>query len=662
MRTKEALLAAHGKSTQKKGESRSRVKFSPFEGSVDVRSIALLAAGLFLIVFPFFLPDLGRSFTTSRIYNYVQNQELVNDVYPGQFRLSGNAGDTRPNSNANFYAASILKTAGLKLKNSTAAEALVNRYFKNDQFGNSLREIYQNLGYAKSLGLFQEGNAAGKKIYERILRLGEKSSGFRLTEEYTPSVEATFYGFESIYELGRFSDFQSKKESTYNSACSFVASAQNEDGGFRNKGLLNSTLDATYFALLVLNRCNNTYNVDFAKAESFIASTQLRSGAFSELVDNTFDSAQQQQGQFAANTNNNNVLSTIKAAYSLLLLEARFGISRSRTLFGSAIDDSLSYISNLFGSSDRKISTANRLEEFYYYNRVLSQFGSSISYGIFRQSYTLIFYLGLYLVTLAGFFFVRAKIPESPQLAEFSRLLYLSSLFLIPISILSILNIFSFVQFLTLLAYSFFFGLLIFEYIENDSTDGLIFLLGFLNFFFFSGTLIFLNLNFLPEMFSNPSLSSRVFLILPLFQGLVSAGVAAVTAYSTRISKMSIFYRGSVVGWAMGCGGLLAWIGGTGSIVGGGGVWALVSLVVVVGGGLAGAWGYWEVESGAVVEDIKKEVKSIVQSDKVKEGVSKAKEVAGEVEESVEGAARQVKDKVNEKVNDVKRQNKNRKN
>jgi len=657
-RTKEALLASHGlnRNTKKSSEGKSKVKFSPFEGAVDPRSLLLVAAGLFLIIFPFFLPDLGRSFTTSRIYNYVQNQELVNDVYPGQFRLSGSAGDTRPNANANFYATSILKSAGLSLKNATAAEALANRYFQGDQFGASLREIYQNIVYAKSLGRFQDGNAASKKIYERVLRLGEKSSGFRLTEEFTPSVEATFYGFESIYELGRFSDFQSKKESTYNSACNFVASAQNEDGGFRNKGLTNSTLDATYFALLVLNRCNSTTNVDFAKAERFIVSNQLRSGAFSEyILDNSFDSTTSTPQGLYSNTNNNNVLTTIKAAYSLLLLETKFAISRSRSLFGSSIDDSISYLNNLFGSSDRKISTANRLEEYYHYNRILSQFGGSISYGIFKQSYTLVFYLGLYLVTLAGFFFVRAKLPESAQLAEFSRLLYISSLFLIPISILSILNVFSFVQFITLLAYSFFFGLLIFEYIENDTTDGLIFLLGFLNFFFFSGTLIFINLNFIPEMFSNPSLSSRVFLILPLFQGLVSAGVAAVTAYTTRISKMNVYYKGSVVGWAMGCGGLLAWIGGTGTIVGGGGVWALVGLVVVVGGGLAGAWGYWEVESG-MVEEVKREVKSVVQSDKVKEGVRKARETVEEVGEEVESAVEQVQEGL------TKRTNKNQKN
>eukprot|EP01088_Endostelium_zonatum_P022272 TRINITY_DN941_c0_g1_i1.p1 TRINITY_DN941_c0_g1~~TRINITY_DN941_c0_g1_i1.p1 ORF type:complete len:651 (-),score=175.08 TRINITY_DN941_c0_g1_i1:101-2053(-) len=642
MRTKEALLAAHGKSRESSssGEGKSRVRFSPLEGGVDVRSIALLAAGLFLIIFPFFLPDLGRSFTTSRIYNYVQNQELVNDVHPGQFRLSGSAGDTRPNANANFYAASILKSAGLRLKNTTAAEALVQRYFKNDQFGNSLREIYQTIVYAKSLGLFQEGNAASKKIYDRILRLGEKSSGFRLTEEYTPSVEATFYGFESISELGRFSDFQSKKESVYSSACAFVASAQNEDGGFRNKGLTNSTLEATYFALLVLSRCNSTGDVDFSRAQSFVSSTQLRSGAFSELLENAFDGSNSAQSLYSSNSNN--VLSTIKAAYSLLLLETRFAISRSRSLFGSGVDDAISFLTNLFGSSDKRISTSNRLEEYYHFNRLLSQFGGSISYGIFRQSYTLVFYLGLYLVTLAGFFFVRAKIPASSQLSEFSRLLYLSSLFLIPVSILSILNIFSFIQFLTLLSFSFFFGLLIFEYIENDSSDGLIFLLGFLNFFFFSGTLIFLNLNFIPEMFSNPTVSSRVFLILPLFQGLVSAGVAAVTAYSTRISKMSVYYRGSVVGWAMGCGGLLAWIGSTGTIVGGGGVWALVSLVVVVGAGLGGAWGYWEVESGAL-DEVKREVKKEVNS-----GVRKVKEAEEEAEDRVEEVVEDAKEKVRE--------------
>jgi len=191
-----------------------------------------------------------------------------------------------------------------------------------------------------------------------------------------------------------------------------------------------------------------------------------------------------------------------------------------------------------------------------------------------------------------------------------------------------------------------FLGTEIYSLISNDTSDGLVFLISSCHFFGFAGVLIFISSNFAPFLFTNP----RVYFIFPIWQGILSAAISAITSYSTRISKLDYYYKGSVLGWIINLVVIISWVylrgdwetvvGRMVRVYGIEGylmvVWPLVSLVVEVGGGVAGAYYWWDlVEDNGDGKSEKKEKKE-KSEEKVKEGKKKEEKASPKAEERKE--------------------------
>jgi hypothetical protein len=70
-------------------------------------------------------------------------------------------------------------------------------------------------------------------------------------------VQATFFAFKAIEELGKFDEFKATEQ--YRAALSFVSSLREESlGGFSDVAGQNATLQATYYAVRILGVNGNT--------------------------------------------------------------------------------------------------------------------------------------------------------------------------------------------------------------------------------------------------------------------------------------------------------------------------------------------------------------------------------------------------------------------
>jgi len=337
---------------------------------------ALLASPLFL--------SIAQGNPLSSLAAKASDYELTNEVQAGQFRSSTHKGDTTTSPLATFYGISILTSPRLhlSLKNEAKAKVYVQS-LESREFNRNIEETYQGILLLKRLATFQPKKA--EKYYKSIMELAEPNSGFRLDSMHSASVQATYFAFKAIEELGKFDDFKATEQ--YSSALNFVSSLREESlGGFSDVAGQNATLEATYYALRILPASENT-----TAAERFVYACQAQDGGFSnEPIDSLARYYYTQS----------DLISTIQGLYILQQL----GVTTSSPFdFSSPVANAKAFAqSNLSGAS---------LQATYYLLDLINSF-PSFSFGASKI-------VQFSVMSVAGLFFVAALIAfYKPQIPD----------------------------------------------------------------------------------------------------------------------------------------------------------------------------------------------------------------------------------------------------
>jgi len=536
-RTKEALIQQH---EIKKRKAR-RYRFSFTSSSQASTAFIYVGIAALFFVLPFVLPDVAKNIWKTRLTTAVLNQELSNEVYSGQFRLSPYIGDTRPHSDATFWGIYIIKSAGLKLRNEARAQDYIQK--PDQRFNNNTKDIYQGIVILKSLGQLSLDDPNSKKhvdsLYSALLALNEQYSGFRPGVDFSSTVEATYYAFEAIQELGRFDTFRQRPE--FDSAIGFVASMKDPNTkGFRNTAGNNATLLSTWHATQVLARKSPKDSElvagAFAGVERFVISAQARDGGF---LDRPIENAA--EGYTARSTS----ASTSQALYILSTLKKLGLISFGLTdVTGAVYFDGISYLratlSWKYGIVRSYPGQGTDLEAAYNFVRLVDAY-PSISYGIPRALEFSLLGCGILLLVAAVITYVRPQLTKV-AISELLRVVKVSAGFLfVGAVVLSVAPNFAVVVYLAYAVY------LVIQYYEvslTDNTDGLMVLTAAgHNIAFFAVYFFFITVA--PATFAN----LKVFYLLGLIEIIGFFGITLVACYNDAANRLSFYVSAAFLGW-----------------------------------------------------------------------------------------------------------------
>eukprot|EP01089_Gocevia_fonbrunei_P006020 TRINITY_DN1653_c0_g5_i1.p1 TRINITY_DN1653_c0_g5~~TRINITY_DN1653_c0_g5_i1.p1 ORF type:complete len:627 (+),score=156.48 TRINITY_DN1653_c0_g5_i1:147-2027(+) len=534
-RTKEALIAQYD-IKKRKGLKR----FSLASSTESSTAFLLIGIAIVLLVVPFILPDLTKGFWQSRITGAVLKQELSNDVYSGQFKLSPFSGDTKPNSDATFWGVYITKNAGLKLQNEASAQTYIQQKHEG-LFNNNTKEIYQGIVTLKSLGLLtlDEQSPISKQIvdkyYATLLALNEKYSGFLPAADFSSTVEATYYAFEAIQELGRFEDFRARAE--FDSAIGFVVSMKDaETKGFRNTASNNATIATTYQAVQVLkHKESELVSGALAGVEKFVQSTQVKDGGF---LDVPVESVEELYTSVSTSA------TTSQALYILHTLKKLGLITLGLTdVNGVMYFDGVSYLKSTlnykYGIVRSFPGQGTDLEGAYHFQRLVKDF--PVSYGTPRIVEFSFVGLALYLIVYAIFVYARSQLRRQ-TLKEVGSVIRTVTFFVVLGAIaLVVYPAAAIVVYLAFVAYV---AVKYYEISLTDNTDGMMIVTAVCHTAtFLAAYAVFVVLS--PVSFANV----RVFYIVTGVEIVAFFGVTLVAVYTAEVNRISFYVSAGFLGW-----------------------------------------------------------------------------------------------------------------
>eukprot|EP01090_Pellita_catalonica_P013164 TRINITY_DN3056_c0_g1_i1.p1 TRINITY_DN3056_c0_g1~~TRINITY_DN3056_c0_g1_i1.p1 ORF type:complete len:637 (+),score=104.06 TRINITY_DN3056_c0_g1_i1:59-1969(+) len=506
-------------------------------------TFVLVAVALFIV--PVIMPDVGKGLYRNKVVSAIRDFELKNDVTPGQFKRTIHSGDTTPSYDATFMAISILSDAGFSLGDKDSSRTYVLQKH-HAQFNNNTKEIYQGIVLMKSLGLLNGDKAdqAKQNYYDLLLSLTERHAAFRINSDYSASVDATYFAFEAIKELGKMEDFKTREE--FNSAIHFVRSAKHpESKGFRNTGGVgggNATLLATWYAIQVLM----TQDVSlpsvadaFEGVENFVYSCQAKDGGFLNSPVDSHDDLYYRKSTSAATSQAVFVLSALaeKGLISLAVTSSTSG------LYYAAVSYLRACLSLTNGVVSEYPSTETDLDGTFYFLKLINSY-NSFTYGTPRGLQLLSVGLGGLFLVAAVYAFVRDQLP----LGAFRPLLgiFKNSAFFLAAGAIT-LRWCPQCAVITYTVFAVYLGMLFFNSFGRDA-ETMIQLVVAHNVCFVGMVFVFLTVS--PVIFAN----------LQVFYAITLWG----TASAFTISAVGCYFIGNIrrVKFFATCG-LLAWIGNT---------------------------------------------------------------------------------------------------
>jgi hypothetical protein len=244
------------------------------------------------------------------------------------------------------------------------------------------------------------------QYYQQILSLSESNSAFRLNSRRAASVSATYYAFEAINELGKFTEFKNTEQ--YNSAVAFVA-AQKETGGFHNVPSENATVLSTFHAVNVLKRADlsseETKTKYFGNLTYYLLRCQNLDGGFSQTPVDVKDALK--------------TSSTTTTLQAIFIQEFLSSVGMSALSItdstNSRYKEAFAYLRSTLSSAGvapGALLKGRDLEATYYLWLVVSNF-DYISYGTPREFQYLLLSLSLIAFVGAAYFFYKDQIATN---------------------------------------------------------------------------------------------------------------------------------------------------------------------------------------------------------------------------------------------------------
>jgi len=251
-----------------------------------------------------------------------------------------------------------------------------------------------------ALGLLsnERGKKYANKFYTNLLALSEANAGFRVNSLHASSISATFYAFQAIETLGKLDEFRKKQSGTYSAALNFVQATQdNETKGFKDTPQSEPSIQATYYAVRLLQGHNDTALRGLSR---FLFATQAQDGGFLQYPIESFHEYTKSVSDAVTTAQGLYVLETLRNKNLLPMIPSLDFFTSADNAAHSLLQSCLTFDSVKHNDQSKHAD----LEATFYFLQLVKDF-PTLSYGILRLIYSTFEGAGISLLLVAVLIF-----------------------------------------------------------------------------------------------------------------------------------------------------------------------------------------------------------------------------------------------------------------